>query len=217
MRLGCYWMQTKKVYLYVFNTMSDWEYGYLIAELKSGRYFKKDVAPLKVVTVGANKEIVTTMGGLNIKPDISFDECNLKSKDLLILPGGTTWREDIHRPLLKKVGEALKLGAIVAAICGATEGLANIEYLDSIKHTSNSLEYMKMACPNYKGEKFYEMEPAISDGNLITASGVAPLEFAMEVLKKLDVFAPDTLHSWYNLNKTHKPEYYFQLMNSINR
>ncbi|WP_255261152.1 HTH domain-containing protein [Bacillus thuringiensis] len=26
----------------------------------------------------------------------------------------------------------------------------------------------------------------------------------------------DTLHSWYNLNKTHKPEYFFQLMNSIN-
>ncbi|MCY9451811.1 glutamine amidotransferase, partial [Bacillus haynesii] len=22
-------MQTKKVFLYVFNTMSDWEYGYL--------------------------------------------------------------------------------------------------------------------------------------------------------------------------------------------
>ncbi|MFU2016242.1 glutamine amidotransferase, partial [Peribacillus butanolivorans] len=41
--------------------------------------------------------------------------------------------------------------------------------------------------------------------------------FAMEVLKKLDVFAPDTLHSWYNLNKTHKLEYFFQLMNSINK
>ncbi len=24
------------------------------------------------------------------------DECTLESKDLLILPGGTTWREDIH-------------------------------------------------------------------------------------------------------------------------
>nr|WP_257152608.1 hypothetical protein [Bacillus sp. AFS059628] len=34
-----------------------------------------------------------------------------------------------------------------------------------------------------------------SGENLITASGVAPLEFAMEVLKKLDVFAADTLHS----------------------
>ncbi|MEB9903547.1 glutamine amidotransferase, partial [Bacillus cereus] len=24
-------------------------------------------------------------------------------------------------------------------------------------------------------------------------------------------------HSWYNLNKTHKPEYFFQLMNSIKK
>ncbi|GIN66552.1 glutamine amidotransferase [Bacillus sonorensis] len=209
-------MQTKKVYLYVFNTMSDWEYGYLIAELNSGRYFKKDVAPLKVVTAGANKEMMTTMGGLSIKPNISLDECTLESKDLLVLPGGNTWGEDIHQSILKKVGEALKLGTIVAGICGATEGLANSGYLDSRKHTSNNLEYIKMVCPNYKGEKFYEMKPAVSDENLVTASGIAPLEFAMEVLKKLDVFAPDTLHSWYNLNKTHNPEHFFRLMDTIN-
>ncbi len=42
-----------------------------------------------------------------------------------------------------------------------------------------------MTCPNYKGEKYYEMEPVVSDTNLITASGIAPLEFAREVLKKL--------------------------------
>ena len=210
-------MQTKKVYLYVLNTMSDWEYGYLIAELNSGRYFKRDLAPLKVVTVGANKEIITTMGGLSIKPDTSLDECTFESKDLLILPGGTTWREEIHQPILERISESLKLGTIVAAICGATEGLANMGYLDSIRHTSNDLEYIKMVCPNYKGEKFYETGPAVSDANLVTASGVAPLEFAMEVLKKIDVFTQDTLHSWYNLNKTHKPEYFFQLMNSINR
>ena len=197
--------------------MSDWEYGYLIAELNSGRYFKKDLAPLKVITVGANKEIITTMGGLSIKPDISIDECVLEGMDLLILPGGNTWGEDIHLPILGRVGDALELGTIVAAICGATEGLANTGYLDSRKHTSNDLEYIKMVCPNYNGEKFYEMGPVVSGENLVTASGVAPLEFAMEVMKKLDVFAPDTLHSWYNLNKTHKPEYFFQLMNSISR
>ncbi|AIQ18334.1 glutamine amidotransferase [Paenibacillus sp. FSL H7-0357] len=208
-------MQTKKAYLYVFNTMSDWEYGYLIAELNTGRYFKKDLAPLKVVTVGANKEMVTTMGGLSIKPDISIDECTIQSKDLLVLPGGNTWGEDIHQPVLKKVGQALQLGTIVAAICGATEGLANNGYLDSRKHTSNNLEYLKMVCPNYKGDEFYEIGPAVSGENLVTASGVAPLEFAMEVLKQLDVFTPDTLHSWYNLNKTQQPEYFFQLMNSI--
>ncbi|MGN7940479.1 type 1 glutamine amidotransferase family protein [Virgibacillus sp. 6R] len=210
-------METKKAYLYVFHTMSDWEYGYLIAELTSGRYFKNDIEPLNVVTVGATKEMITTMGGLHIKPDISLDECTLERKDLIILPGGTTWGEAIHQPILKKIGEALKLGTIVAAICGATEGLANNGYLDTRKHTSNDLEYIKMVCPNYKGETFYEIGPAVSDENLITASGVAPLEFTMEVLKKLDVFAPDTLESWYNLNKTYKPEYFFQLMESVDR
>ncbi|MFP3720890.1 type 1 glutamine amidotransferase family protein [Niallia circulans] len=209
-------MQTKKVFLYVFNTMSDWEYGYLIAELNSGRYFKKELVPFKVITVGANKEMITTMGGLSIKPDISLAECTFESKDLLILPGGNTWNEEIHQPILKRVGQALKIGTIVASICGAIEALANIGYLDTRKHTSNNLEYTKMVCPNYKGEKFYEEGSAVSDANLVTASGIAPLKFAMEVLKKLDVFAPDTLRSWYNLNKTHKPEYFFQLMNSIN-
>ncbi|MCA0985699.1 type 1 glutamine amidotransferase family protein [Guptibacillus algicola] len=207
-------MQTKKVFLYVFNTMSDWEYGYLIAELNSGRYFKKDLTPLKVMTVGANKKMITTMGGLSIKPDMSLEECTLERNNLLILPGGTTWSEDIHQPILEKIGQALKLGTIVAAICGAVEALANRGYLDTRRHTSNDLEYTKMVSPNYKGEKFYDLGSAISDENLVTASGIAPLEFAMEVLKKMDVFTPGTLHSWYNLNKTHEPEYFFQLMNS---
>lgn len=210
-------MQTRKVYLYVFHTMSDWEYGYLIAELNSGRYFKQDAASLKVVTVGVNKEMITTLGGLSIKPDISLDECTLESQDLIILPGGNTWGDDIHQPILKKVGDALKLGTTIAAICGATLGLANEGYLNSRKHTSNDLDYMNMVCPNYKGETLYEKGPAVSDENLVTASGIAPLEFAVEVLKKLDVFAPDTLRSWYKLYKTQKPEYFFELMNTINR
>ncbi|MEI5908608.1 type 1 glutamine amidotransferase family protein [Bacillus spongiae] len=210
-------MEAKKAYLYVFNTMSDWEYGYLIAELNKGRYFKKGLTRRKVVTIGTTKASITTMGGLSIKPDITVDECTLESKDLLILPGGDTWGEDIHQSILKKTGEALELGTTVAAICGATEGLANRGYLDARKHTSNHLEYIKMVCPKYKGEEFHEKGPVVSDGNLITASGTAPLEFAMEVLKTMKVFAPDTLHSWYNLNKTHKPEYFFQLMNSLNR
>jgi putative intracellular protease/amidase len=210
-------MQTQKTFLYVFNTMSDWEYGYLMAELNSGRYFKKDATPINVMTVGGTTDVITSMGGLSIKPDMSLDECTLEREDLLILPGGTTWSEDIHQPILERTGLALEHGTIVAAICGAVEAVANMGYLDTRKHTSNNLEYTKMVCPHYKGEAFYELGPAVADGNLITASGIAPLEFAMEVLKKMDVFAPDTLHSWYHLNKTHEPQYFFQLMNSISK
>lgn len=51
------------VYLYVFDSMSDWEIGYLTAELNSGRYFRKGLAPVQIVTVGLEKTPVITMGG----------------------------------------------------------------------------------------------------------------------------------------------------------
>ncbi|WP_068621353.1 type 1 glutamine amidotransferase family protein [Paenibacillus tuaregi] len=208
-------MNTRKVYLYVFDTMADWETGYLTAELNSGRYFRKGLAPLEVVTVGVDRNPVTTMGGLKILPGISIDECVLRGTDVLILPGGETWLEDIHEPILNKASQALEEGTVVAAICGATMGLAKMGLLDLRRHTSNDLEYLKMVCPNYIGEKHYEMEPAVTDGNLITASGIAPLEFAMHVLKVLDVFAPETLQAWFHLYQTHEPKYFFELMNSI--
>lgn len=208
-------MYTKKVYLYVFDTMSDWEVGYLIAELNSGRYFKKDLAPIRVVTVGAHKNPVTTMGGLKVIPNMSVDECILESNDVVILPGGNMWMDEIHDPILKKSAKSLEEGTVVAAICGATVGIARMGLLDSRVHTSNNLEYMKMICPNYNGEKYYQNKPAVTGGNLITATGVAPLEFAMHVLKVMDVFDLETLHAWFNLYKTYDSKYFFELMNSI--
>lgn len=175
-------MKISKVYLYVFNTMSDWEYGYLIAELNSGRYFKNGLDPINVITVGVNKEIVKTMGGLHIVPDTTIDKCMLERNDLLILPGGTNWSDQVHHPIKACVDKALDKGTVIAAICGAVEGLANNGHLNTRKHTSNNLEYTKMTCPNYKGEEFFEKKMVVSDENLITASGIAPLEFAREVL-----------------------------------
>ncbi|PTI81445.1 glutamine amidotransferase [Staphylococcus warneri] len=209
-------MKIPKVYLYVFNTMSDWEYGYLIAELNSGRYFKNGLDALNVITVGTNKEIVKTMGGLKIIPDMTYGEFELERKDLLILPGGTNWKDQVHKPILENIGIALDKGVIIAAICGAVDALANSGYLDNKKHTSNSIEYTKMNCPNYKGEEFFEIKPAVSDENLITASGIAPLEFAKEVLKNMNIFEANVLEAWYKLNKTQRPEYFYQLIESMN-
>ncbi|MFD7522212.1 type 1 glutamine amidotransferase family protein [Paenibacillus chitinolyticus] len=203
------------VYLYVFDTMSDWEIGYLIAELNSGRYYKKGLAPSKIVTVGIEKIPVTTMGGLKILPDIKLDECSIESTDTLILPGGDTWTETIHQPILTIAQRCLKEGILVAAICGATMGLAQTGLLNSRPHTSNDLEYLKMICPTYTGEKYYKMQSVVTDGKLITASGIAPLEFSVHVLKALGVFSSQTLDAWYSLNKTQESKYFYELMNSI--
>jgi len=103
----------------------------------------------------------------------------------------------------------------VAAICGATIGLARKGLLDSVWHTSNDLGYLKMICPGYGGEQCYKQETAVTDGSLITASGIAPLEFSLHVLKALDVFSAKTLDAWYNLYRTHNSEYFYELMDSI--
>jgi hypothetical protein len=61
--------------------MADWEIGYFIAKLNSGRFFKKGISPSKIVAVGITKTPITTLGGLKILPDITTEECNIKSTD----------------------------------------------------------------------------------------------------------------------------------------
>lgn len=208
-------MKTRKVYLYLFDTMSDWEVGYLTAEINTGRYFKKGIDPIKLITVGIDKNPITTMGGLKVISDISLNECIIESKDMLILPGGESWDSIIHQPILEKAIEILDGGNFVAAICGATLGLAKKGVLDKICHTSNDLGFLKMMIPNYLGENYYKAQGAVRDNNLITASGISPLEFTFEVLKALEVCHETTLNAWLNLYKTQEPRYFFELMNSI--
>lgn len=203
------------VYLYVFDTMADWEIGYLTAELNSGRYYKKGLAPSKIVTVGIEKTPVTTMGGLKIRPDIKLDECSIESADALILPGGDTWIDAIHQPILNIAQRCIHEGIVVAAICGATIALAQAGLLNSRPHTSNDLGYLKMVCAAYTGEMYFKTESVVTDGKLITASGIAPLEFSVHVLQALGVLSPTTLDAWYRLNKTQEPKYFHELMNSL--
>ena len=41
-----------KVYIYILNTLADWEIGYLTAELNSGRYLDKTRPPVELITIG---------------------------------------------------------------------------------------------------------------------------------------------------------------------
>ena len=200
------------VYVYVFDTLADWEIGYIDAEIHSGRYFRKDREPLRIVTMGNSKKTVVTMGGLKIVPDIVIDAFNMNDAAALILPGGNTWTDQIHDGVLSLAGKCLDNEIVVAAVCGSTIGLARAGLLDRRYHTSNALEVLKMVCPNYTGEQYYMDTPSVTDGNLITASGVAPLEFAVNVLKKLDVFLPEVLDAWKQLYKTLEAKYFFELM-----
>ncbi|MFD2706750.1 DJ-1/PfpI family protein [Salibacterium lacus] len=203
------------VYYYVLETLSDWELGYVTAELHSGRYFKKQSPHVSVKTVGSTKDPITTMGGLTVAPDITVDEIIAEPSAVLLLPGADTWDDQKHTPIIEKAVELLECGAIVAAICGATTALAEAGVLDGRIHTSNSLEYLNMVSSNYNGQQYYKDVKAIADGELITGSSAGGLLFAGIVLEKLDVFAEDTLEAWYNYFNTGDATYFYTLLKTL--
>lgn len=164
-------MQT--IYLYVLDTLADWEIGHIIAELQSGRFFKVGAKAVTIKTVSHSKTPIRTMGGMTITPDCLIDEMNeemnLSKKNLLILPGAETWHELRHQRIIKKASDILARGETVAGICGATVPLANFGLLDARQHSSNGQGFLDMMAPNYKGQANYQSAPVISDQHLITA------------------------------------------------
>ncbi len=207
--------ECRTCYVYVLDTLADWEIGFIIAELNSGRYLDKSKEKVSLIKIGNTLKPVTTMGGIVITPDKDISNIEFKEGDLLVLPGADTWMEEENRGILNIASDVINKNVIIAAICGASIALADKGLLNNRKHTSNAKDYLKMVCPEYSGSDYYINQPAVADDNLITASGLAPLEFSYEVFKKTGVMRESTLEAWYQLYKTRESKYYFELMDSL--
>ncbi len=184
----------KNIFIYLFNGFSDWEISYLTPELNKDKRFK-----LCFVTVDG--EAICSMGGLQIQPTHSLANINLDDIEMLILPGGTAWESDVKIIPDELILELDKKKVSIAAICAASIYLGKLGLLDHVKHTSNDLNYLKAMAPNYTGEDLYQNELAVTGGNIITATGIAPIEFAREIFNKIELFPEKQIEAWYNLFK----------------
>ncbi len=204
-----------KVYLAVLDTLADWEIGFLTAELHSKRFFRDPAMECAVLKVGLTGAPIRTMGGMEIKPDLALESLQLEAGDLLLLPGSELWGEAYADAFLHAANKALADGHRVAAICGAADGLARVGALNTRRHTANNKEHLVASFPAYEGAALYQEAAAWRDGNLVTASGLAPLEFTREVLALLDVLKPSTLEAWYQLFRTREAQYFHALVASM--
>jgi putative intracellular protease/amidase len=187
-------MTGKNVYIFLFDGYSDWEISYAAPEImNSGKYGIK--------TFSLDGRNVRSMGGLNVYPDMPLAAINPADVAILVLPGGKAWEERILNEIIPFVKNLKKSGIPVAAICGATLFLADIGFLDNVKHTSNAREYLQSMSAVYKGIDKYLDALAVTDDNIITASGIAPVEFASEIFLKLEIYEPAMVEKWYRLFK----------------
>jgi len=202
----------RNVYLFVFDSMADWETSFAVAGINNPR-FQRNPGRYRVVTVGRSRAPITTMGGLRIQPDLSLSEVEADEAAMLILPGGDAWESGSNSAAIDLARVFFIEGVPVSAICAATLALACTGMLEDFHHTSNSREYL--AATGYRGGKFYCDVPAVRDEGLITASGAAPLEFAREIFKALDLYNPTALDAWYALFKFGDVSRYRELVECV--
>jgi putative intracellular protease/amidase len=181
----------KPVHLAVYDTLADWETGHLVAELRSGRFTG---TAFDVVTVGQSPDPITTMGGIRVLPDAILADLDPAQSDLLVLAGADMWDAGGGEPWAAAARRFLDVGVPVAAICGATAGLARAGLLDERAHTSAAAEYL--AATGYAGGARYVDARAVVDRDLITAGPQSPVQFARVTLQRLGLASEETLEAY---------------------
>ncbi|TVL92547.1 DJ-1/PfpI family protein [Streptomyces sp. SAJ15] len=191
-------MGQQTVHVAVYDALADWEVGFATAHIRDTSYHRPPRTGFAIATVGLTEEPVVTMGGMRIQPDLTVDALRPQDSALLILPGASSWDTgDANAPFARAARAFLDADVPVAAICGATAGLAREGLLDDRDHTSGAAGYL--AATGYRGGDRYREAAAVTDGNLVTAGPTEPVAFAREVLALLDVYEPEVLDAWYRL------------------
>ena len=199
----------QNVVLYLTETMADWEYSYVTAGLAMAE--EEMPGRFRLVTAGDGEvETVTTKGGLKVRPDTTIEALDEADIAMLILPGADTWDEG-HDAALDLAGRLLAEGTPVAAICGATLGLARSGLLNGRAHTSNAADFLD-GVDGYEGASRYVEEKVVTDGALITAPAVFPVDFARAIFVRLELFPAEIIDAWYGLYTTGARRYFDQLI-----
>jgi putative intracellular protease/amidase len=184
----------KEVLVFIFDGYADWESSYICCELNAPE------TDYIVKTLSLDKEPKISMGGFRIIPDYSVSDYP-KNFEMLLLIGGYAWMEKKNNAIKPVVEYAIKHHMTVAAICNAANFMAENGYLDNIRHSGNTLEFMKAQSPHYKGDCNFEEKQAVCDSDIITANGTATLEFAREIMLYLNVKPVEKIDEWYKFNK----------------
>jgi putative intracellular protease/amidase len=184
----------RKAFLLVFDGFADWEPAHALCEInRSGKF--------DVVTAGFDRTPVVTMGGLKLIPDVTIEAVDPVDVGIFLLPGGDMWQQRQDERVEAFLRRLHSDNILIGAICGATLEIARAGLTHHTRHTSNSKAYLKTFVPDYRDEDLYVEELAVTDSNVITASGLGSLEFAREVIQQLDLYRQAEAAMWFDMFK----------------
>lgn len=177
------------------------EIVYLSQAIASDEYALKENPKYVNKVVAPTMEPVKSIGGFRTLPDYSF-ETMPDDYAALVLIGGFGWTTPVAGQVVPIVRQAIESGKVVGAICNGASFMAKYGFLNAVRHTGNGLEQLKLwGGSNYTNPDGYIHAQAVSDKNIVTANGSAPLEFAKELLLLLENDTPERIEMYYQFYK----------------
>jgi 4-methyl-5(b-hydroxyethyl)-thiazole monophosphate biosynthesis len=136
---------------------------------------------IDTVTINDTHEVKASHG-VTVLADRTLKDTDPSDYDVLILPGGKAGTKHLEEDerVIRAIRKHTDAGRLMCAICAAPSILGHMGILNGKKYT---------CFPSFKDDSYggdYQMELAVTDGNLITGRGMgATIEFARQILMKL--------------------------------
>lgn len=156
---------------------ADWEAGQVLALLR-------EHAGSEIRIASVNGEAQTSIGGVRAAADAAFVDIGPKDADIYLVIGSDAWPHFHDEAFFALLRDALARGAVVGAICAGTVAAARAGLFDGRAHTSNGRDWLAHVAPGYAGaDRYVDTPRAVRDGRLVSAAGLAPGTFAVEVMQ----------------------------------
>jgi putative intracellular protease/amidase len=167
-----------KILVFIFDGMVDYEITFIMHLLNTCGDFE-------IVTIAYEDKLIQCRSGALIKPSRIVSDVLNKDAEGIIITGG--WYGETKPELLELIQGMHSNGKLVGGICGAGPVfLAKAGVLDHVKYTTAADQWTPQHMTVF-GEKDpfprenYLSQRVVRDGNVITAIGIAFIDFAVEI------------------------------------
>lgn len=188
-----------KILVFIYDDMADFEITFLTHLLGAD-------AGKEIIPIAFEDKIIKSKCGILYKPSMIIKDILVNDEiEGLIIPGG--WNGEVRVELMDLIKELNDREKLLGAICAGPRFLAKAGVLNDKKYTTSIVEWTDRHKIQFNEEdpfprNNFENKRVLTDRNIVTAHGVAFVDFAIEVCEWFSLFnnAEDKL----NFTKTIK-------------
>ena len=174
----------EKVLVFIYEEMADFEITFVTHLLGAD-------AGKEIVTIAYEDKLIKSKSGVIYKPSRLIKDVLEEEVEGLRIPGG--WNGEIRPELIELIQGLNAKGKLLGAICAGPRFLAKAGVLDNVKYTTSIAQWTEKHVEQFKENDPFPRENfvfqrVIRDGNIITAQGVAFVDFAIEVCDWFSLF-----------------------------